>query len=164
MRLIRFGTSCKSFSNTLYSLLALHSKVVREQRMNDDTESTVTYSSSSSSSSTSPPDSLRRCKPFMINAWTLHIACTVLPKCRPWWINGSAARLSRDAAKSDPQGWQKKREGATNGDFLLASLRLAVGVALAATGLTGPMVLAGVALAGAVELMSMALVGLVEED
>jgi len=35
----------------------------------------------------------KRSKQFVITAWTLHIACTVLPKCRPWWTNGSLVEL-----------------------------------------------------------------------
>lgn len=68
--------SLESVSSTLYTLGCFF----------------YTYSllkDSSGSSAKSPA----RMSPFMMIDWMVHKACTVRPKCRPWWTRGSERRL-----------------------------------------------------------------------
>lgn len=82
------GIILNSAWNTLNSRRCL---LLRSEQWERDYENT-TYSvlKDSSGSSTRSPVRMR---PFMIIEWTLHKACIVRPKCRPWWIRGSEIHL-----------------------------------------------------------------------
>ena len=64
-------------------------RVNKRKGINYCTNSNV--SNSSATSSSSPIRTIA----LVNKAWTLHIAYTVLPKCRPWWTRGSPARLRK---------------------------------------------------------------------
>lgn len=51
-----------------------------------------TYSVLKDSSGSSARSPMRR-RPFVMMEFTLHNACTVRPKCRPWWTSGSEMHL-----------------------------------------------------------------------
>jgi len=65
----------------------------------DELEKNGTNSKVSVSSATSPSSAIWSI-PFTINACILHMACTVLLKCCPWWINRSPAWLIMGHAHS----------------------------------------------------------------
>jgi len=91
----------------------------------DELEKNGTNSKVSVSSATSPSSAIWSI-PFTTNACILHMACTVLPKCRPWWINGSSAWLSHN----DLVPWIWMTGLRTYSVFLFVSLRALTGVLL----------------------------------
>ena len=117
-RSVRRGMIRQRFSNTRRSFLALYSRGVHEDA-NDRNKKAITHSKVSDSSAiSSSTEAAIWAMPFKINACTLHMACTVLPKCRPWWIKGSPAWLAAMILLGNLHA--KSR---TYGVFLFASLR-----------------------------------------
>jgi len=84
----RPGTIWRSFWKTPCSLISLNiGELIKECLDWKRTHSAV--KSSSGLSANSP---MRRI-PFVRSVWTLVIACTVRPKCLPWWTKGSVIQL-----------------------------------------------------------------------
>lgn len=75
--------------NTWNSLRCLWSLIVLKMAQLGEFKTDSILKDSSGSSARSP---LRR-RPFKIIDWILHKAWAVLPKCRPWWTNGSERHL-----------------------------------------------------------------------
>ena len=93
----RPGTMCISCSNISFSFLSL---CLRGKRQLEVSETRIKAIMNLKVSVSSAGSNLARCtRALLINTCGLHMVCTVLPKCHPWYINGLLLQLHHNGGQ-----------------------------------------------------------------